>query len=76
MSTKKGATNIICAVNDSGTVGIRTDYNGLRYVRFTKLVSGEIGVCVDGSSQISRVDYDVFVNMANNLEGHIIGMHP
>lgn len=76
MSNKKGAINIIFAVRESGTVGVRTDYNGLRYVRFTKLASGGIGVCVDGNSQISRVSHDVFVNMAKNLEGHIIGMHP
>lgn len=76
MSKNKGPANIICAVHDCGTVGIRTDYNGLRYVRFTKLVSGDIAVCVDGGSQISRVTHDVFVNMANNLDGHIIAMHP
>lgn len=75
MSNRKSHKNIIAALNDEGGVGIKTSLNGIGYVRFTRLKSGDVGVCIQNQTPITRVSYDEFVSMARGLDGHIQAMH-
>lgn len=84
---EKTVKAIICAVVDNGTVGIKLDgsttFNGdkVGYIRFTKLhaggdkPTGEIAVCVNNSSFISRVQWDSFVAVAELAAPAVIDMH-
>lgn len=75
MSNLKSHKNIICALNDEGGVGVKTDLNGIGYVRFTRLKSGDVGVCIRNQTPITSVSYEQFVTMAKALDGHIQAMH-
>lgn len=75
MSNKKSATSIICAVSESGTVGVKTSKPGFNYIRFTKLPNGNIAVCFNNEAKLSRVTYPQFVDIANAVGDHIQAMH-
>ena len=84
---EKTVKSIICAVVDSGTVGIKLDgsttFNGegVGYIRFTKLhaggdkPTGEVAVCVNNSAFISRVQWESFVAVAKLVAPEVIDMH-
>lgn len=75
MSNLKSHKNIIAAINDSGSVGIKTSLNGVGYVRFSRLRSGDIAVCIRNQPPITKVSYEQFLAMACGLDGHILAMH-
>jgi hypothetical protein len=75
MSKSKTSKNIICALNEEGGVGVKTDLNGIGYVRFTRLQDGAIAVCIRNQTPITKVSHDQFLSMARGLEGHILAMH-
>lgn len=84
---EKTVKDIICAVVDNGTAGIRLSgsitFNGEKvgYIRFTKLhaggdkPTGEVAVCVNNSSSISRVQWESFVAVAELVAPAVIDMH-